>query len=151
MNDWKKILIAVDDTPTSRKAVQYAANIIGRLEKVRLHLLHIYPEPPPDYYTAGGSLDAYRTEKEKESEALFADGMQTLTGSGIAREIITTECRMAEHRTISQTILAVQEEGGYGTVVVGKRGVSKAEEFLFGSISNALLHHGRDIAIWVVG
>ncbi len=151
MNDWKKILIAVDDTPTSRKAVHYAANIIGRLEEARIHLLHIYPEPPPDYYASGRSLDDYRQEKDKESEEIFADTVLTLTESGIREEIISSECRMAERRTISQAILAVQEEGGYGTVVVGKRGVSKAEEFLFGSISNALLHHGRDIAIWVVG
>jgi hypothetical protein len=34
---------------------------------------------------------------------------------------------------------------------VGKRGISKAEEFLFGSISNALIHNGRDIAVWVIG
>ncbi len=151
MNDWKKILIAVDDTPTSCKAVRYAANIIGRLEEARIHLLHIYPEPPPDHYTRGRSLDDYRREQEQESERIFADAVQTLAGAGIGEEVITSECRMAEHRTISQAILAVQAEGNYGTVVVGKRGVSKAEEFLFGSISNALLHHGRDIAIWVVG
>ncbi|MFP7756334.1 universal stress protein [Thermodesulfobacteriota bacterium B35] len=151
MNDWKRILIAVDNTPTSRKAIRYAANIIGRLEEARIHLLHIYPEPPPGYYSSGRSLDDYVEEKDREGGDIFADAVLTLQEAGITEQTITTECRMAEHRTISQTILAVQEEGRYGTIVVGKRGVSKAEEFLFGSISNALLHHGRDVAIWVVG
>ena len=40
---------------------------------------------------------------------------------------------------------------GFGTVVTGKRGVSKAEEFLFGSISNALARHARDFTAWIVG
>ena len=31
------------------------------------------------------------------------------------------------------------------------RGIPKAEEFLFGSISSALVHTGRDVAVWVVG
>ena len=44
-----------------------------------------------------------------------------------------------------------QEQEGYGTIVVGKRGIPKAEEFLFGSISSALIHTGKDIAVWVIG
>jgi len=74
-----------------------------------------------------------------------------LAGFGINRNDMTRDIRMAEHATISESIMAVQEEGKFGTIVVGKRGVSKAEEFLFGSISNALVHHTRDCTVWVVG
>ncbi len=58
---------------------------------------------------------------------------------------------MAEGGTISEMVLAVQAKGNYGTVVAGKRGVSKAEEFLFGSISNALARHSKDFTAWIVG
>jgi len=53
--------------------------------------------------------------------------------------------------TISQAILDTQTEGKYGTIIVGKRGVSKAEEFLFGSISSALVHNSKNCTVWVVG
>ncbi len=58
---------------------------------------------------------------------------------------------MAEGRTISDTLLEVRQKGNFGTVVTGKRGVSKAEEFLFGSISNTLARHCNDFTSWIVG
>jgi nucleotide-binding universal stress UspA family protein len=151
MNDWKKVLIAVDDTPTSDKGLAYAGNIIGKLEGVQVCLLHIYPEPPPDYYSSGGSLTDYKRQREEQAAAVLERSMDTLVDFGIGKEAIKRDIRMAEQTTISKAILAVQKQGEFGTVVVGKRGVSKAEEFLFGSISNALVHHTHDCTVWVVG
>jgi len=151
MNDWKKVLIAVDDTPTSDKGLAYAGNIIGKLEGAQVCLLHIYPEPPPDYYSSGGSLTDYKRQRKEQAAAVLDRSVDTLTGFGIGKVAITRDIRMAEQTTISQAILDVQRQGEFGTVVVGKRGVSKAEEFLFGSISNALVHHTHDCTVWVVG
>jgi len=151
MNDWKKVLITVDDTPTSDKGLEYAGKIIGHLQDIHICLLHIYPEPPPDYYRTGGSLDAYKQQREEQAAELLKRNMAILGAAGISEENISREIRMAEQTTISDAILSVQRDGGFGTVVVGKRGVSKAEEFLFGSISNALVHHSRDCTVWVVG
>jgi len=151
MNDWKNVLIAVDDTPTSDKGLEYAGHTIGKLEGVQVCLLHIYPEPPPDYYSSGGSLTDYKQQQQKAASTLLNRAASMLTDFGIREEAIRRDIRMAEQTTISQAILAVQEEGLFGTVVVGKRGLSKAEEFLFGSISNALVHHNRNCTVWVVG
>jgi nucleotide-binding universal stress UspA family protein len=151
MNDWKNVLITVDDTPTSDRGLEYAGHILARLDGLRICLLHIFPEPPPDYYTRGGSLDDYRKEQIARAEGLLTRAEELLAGFGINRSDMTRDIRMAEHATISESIMAVQEEGKFGTIVVGKRGVSKAEEFLFGSISNALVHHTRDCTVWVVG
>jgi nucleotide-binding universal stress UspA family protein len=41
--------------------------------------------------------------------------------------------------------------GGYGTIVVGRRGISKAEQFLFGSVSNKIVQNAKDCTVWVVG
>jgi len=151
MNDWKNVLIAVADTPTSNKGLEYAANILGQLEGVQISLLHIYPEPPPDYYSSGGSLTDYQEQQHKTASALLDQSAAMLIDFGLPEQAIRRDIRMAEQKTISQTILGVQEEGKFGTVVVGKRGLSKAEEFLFGSISNALVHHTHNCTVWVVG
>ncbi len=151
MNDWKNVLIAVADTPTSNKGLEYAANILGQLEGVQIRLLHIYPEPPPDYYSSGGSLSDYQEQQHKTASALLDRSTAILMDFGLPEQAISRDIQMAEQKTISQTILDVQKEGNFGTVVVGKRGLSKAEEFLFGSISNALVHHTRNCTVWVVG
>jgi len=44
----------------------------------------------------------------------------------------------------------VVKEGGFGTVALGRRGVSKAEEFLFGSVSSKIIHSVKGCTVWVV-
>lgn len=149
--DWKKIIIGVDDEPRSINAVEYVGSIAGHLDDVYICLLHIYPEPPPDYSRSGASLDEYKRAQDAQAEILFARSKKILLGHGIAAISITTKCLMAENKSISAAILDMQVQEHYGTIVVGKRGIPKAEEFLFGSISNALIHTGRDIAVWVIG
>jgi len=151
MSDWKRIIIAVDDSPRSLNAVEYVGSIAGHLAGIHLCLLHVYPEPPPDYYQSGATLDDYKSEQEEKAKMLFAQAKKILQGHGIAPQAVTSLCRIAGQQAISAAILDLQVRENYGTIVVGKRGISKAEEFLFGSISNALIHNGRDIAVWVIG
>ncbi len=151
MMDWRRIIVAIDKTPASENAVRYVGSIVGHLKDVQLCLLHIYPEPPPDYFRNDHSQNDYRVEKVKEAKFLFIKAEEILYSHGIRSSAITSRCIMADHKTISDAILEMQQKEKFGTIVVGKRGVSKAEEFLFGSISNALIHHGRNLAVWVVG
>jgi len=151
MKNWDKILIAVDKTPTAMNAVKYVGTIIGTLNPPHISLLYVYPEPPPNFYQTGGLLPDYEKQKKELAEQIFHESRSVLKECGVEPENVDAVTRMASGETISQTILEVQKEGLYGTVVVGKRGVSKAEEFLFGSISNALVHSSGDFTVWVVG
>ncbi len=147
----EKLLIAVDETETSMHALRYVAQVAGGMEEMSICLLHIYPEPPPDYYLKGGTLSAYKENQNAKAERVFSQAMIILTEAGISKERISTDNRFTEDKTISEELLAVRSEGDFGTVVVGKRGVSRTEEFLFGSISNALAQHSVNFTTWIVG
>ncbi len=147
----EKILVAVDEGETSLRALRYVGRMVASIANVSICLLHIYPEPPPDFYTNGGVLEVYQEEKRKNAETIFAQGERVLHEAGIPPEVIERSIHLASGKTISQMILDVQLKGKFGTVVVGKRGVSKAEEFLFGSISNALARNSCCFTTWVVG
>ncbi len=147
----EKILIAVDETDTSMYALRYVAQVVAAMKKMSICLLHIYPEPPPDYYLKGGTLSAYKENQNAKAERVFSQGMTILTDAGVSKERISTDNRFTENKTISEELLAVRSEGDFGTVVVGKRGVSRTEEFLFGSISNALAQHSVNFTTWIVG
>ncbi len=151
MKGWEKILVAVDGSKTSERAVRYVSEIAPLIDGVEICLLHVYPEPPPDYYTQGGRLDAYRRKRDKVAKMMLKEAAFLLESSGVAPSSIKSRYLMAEGKTISEVVLEIQAEGGFGTVVAGKRGVSKAEEFLFGSISNALARHSKDFTSWIVG
>lgn len=148
--DWKRIIVAVDGSPRSIRAVEYVGSMFGQGADVFICLLHIYPEPPPDYYRSGASLQEYQKAQEEQTAPLFHKAAEILASHGIAATNMTSRCLMADRKTISAAILDMQVQEHYGTIVVGKRGIPKAEEFLFGSISSALVHTGKDIAVWVV-
>ncbi len=151
MGDWYNILIAVDALKSSISAVQYVSRVAGGIGTVSICLLHVYPEPPPDFYVKGGILEQYQNMRMAKAVQIFERCTEILITTGINREAISCTTRMAEGKTISDTVLEVQRDGKFGTVVTGKRGVSKAEEFLFGSISNALARHCQDFTVWIVG
>lgn len=151
MSNWEKILLAVDGSETSARAVVYVSRIAPLIENVEICIINVYPQPPPDYYTQGGRLNKYITMRESRATAMFTEATKILTEAGVAKDRLSQRVIMAEGRTISEVVLDVQAEGDYGTVVAGKRGVSKAEEFLFGSISNALARHSKKFTSWIVG
>ena len=51
---------------------------------------------------------------------------------------------------MAKCILLEHDETGYSTIVVGRQGLSRSEEFLFGSISSKIVNHARKCTVWVV-
>ena len=47
-------------------------------------------------------------------------------------------------------ILREAQEGGYGTIVMGRRGLSKVREFLLGRVTNKVLQGAENFAVWIV-
>lgn len=151
MKNREKILLAVDGSKASGRAVQYVGKFASLMDSVEICILNVYPGPPPDYYSKGGLLNDYVAMREERAVQMFNEARTILIEAGVQEKQLNQVVRIADGRTISEEVLAVQAEGNYGTVVAGKRGVSKAEEFLFGSISNALARHSKHFTSWIVG
>ncbi len=147
-----KILLAVNDGETSFKAARYVGDVCGRMSDCEICLLNVSPEPPPYYYLEGHSLADYVKDKNAKADILFNKIINDiLKPFGINQAQISTRSYVtSQAETISAAIRAVQRQGEFATVVVGKRGVSKAEEFLFGSISNAMAQSCDTFTVWIV-
>ncbi len=147
-----KILLAVNDGETSFKAARYVGDVCGRMSDCEICLLNVSPEPPPYYYLEGHSLADYVKDKNAKADILFNKIINDiLKPFGINQTQISTRSYVtSQAETISAAIRAVQRQGEFATVVVGKRGVSKAEEFLFGSISNAMAQSCDTFTVWIV-
>ena len=55
-----------------------------------------------------------------------------------------------EKKSIEEDILDELNRGEYGSVVLGRGSVSRAQQVLFGSISNHIVHHARNCSVWVI-
>ncbi len=163
--DPRKLLIAVDGSANAIRAVHYVGDMLQHATAATIKLLHIERFPDRDLFKDESSWKDNCAQVRRDMETYLEEARMILVNKGIARELITTSyivscispltddkpcMRCSRNTSIAQEILGVLKEEGFGTVVVGRRGVSKAEEFLFGSVSNRIIHHAKGCTVWVV-
>jgi len=132
---WEKVLIAMDDSEKSLEAVEYAGHMIGPGKKVTLFSIV--------------DSDSGTETTQQERESLMAQARGFLESAGMRGEDIDTKIVIMK-KGIERGILDEIEKGGYGSVILGRRGVSRTHEVLFGSISNHIIHHAKGCGVWVV-
>ncbi|WP_244963596.1 universal stress protein [Oceanidesulfovibrio marinus] len=162
--DCTHIMIAVDGSENSMRAVDYTAAIIGCRGGFTVQVVHIERLPDRDLFPDEAAWKKNCNAYAADMRRFLADSRQKLLDAGMGSDDVTElyvpSCqrpspdqealRCSHGATISQEILRCMEEGGYGTIVVGRRGLSKAEEFIFGSVSSKIVHHAKGCTIWVV-
>lgn len=161
--DTNKILVAIDGSENSRRAIDYVAAIIKDCQWFKVKLLYIERSPDRDFFADDALWKEACVKQRKTMHDFLSEGKQLLVQRGVEEQRVQTDyvesCDSplsgkrdycSRGTSIAQEILHVVKEEGFGTVAIGRRGVSKAEEFMFGSVSNKIIHSGRDCTIWVV-
>jgi nucleotide-binding universal stress UspA family protein len=146
----RDILLAVDDSENARRAVKYVAFMLGGVPGFRVTLLHVISEPEEDYFAKTEEKDNWLNTYRLEIESLLADYRQELVAAGFPEEAIQTRSPQRHCPSIAECILSELDRTGYGTLVVGRQGLSRKEEFLFGSVSSKIVGHARNCAVWVI-
>jgi len=75
---------------------------------------------------------------------------QILIRAGFRPNDVSVSSPLRYCPSMAECILAERDETEYGTLVVGRQGLSRSEEFLFGSISSKIVSHARNCTVWVV-
>lgn len=146
-----KILIAVDHSENSLKAVDYVGRLMSCHETVEITLLHVIREPSPDTMPDEAERRGFIERARTESLELMEQAGKRLTEYSIPESQIRIMVQVCGKLvSVAQLILMERMKGNFGTVVVGKRGVSKREEFLFGSTSSSVMREARECAVWII-
>lgn len=146
-----KVLVAVDLSENSLKAVDYVGQMLRYHERVEITLLTVIKEPSADIVPDEAERKRMVEDSRRETLALMEQAGARLTARGIPEKHIRIKLQVCQKpMSISDLILNEQQEGGYGTLVVGRRGVSKKEEFLFGSVSSRVVRDAKHCAVWVI-
>ena len=146
----QKVMLAIDGSPSSVKAVDFVAEHLGgRHYSVGLvHVLRGYgslaPAEPdfmmPEEYVElehNAMMRFFSDTREKLVKAGFED-------SRIEERIVTG----AYNRALA--IVREAEAGGYVTIVAGRRGLSRVQEFFMGSVSSKIIHVGQKLTVWLI-
>ncbi len=148
----KKVLIPVDGSAQAERAVKHASLILTGIPDISITLLHILTEPYLPHWEESHIKFWERLVEEKKADITpFLDrAKEVLLSSGIPKEAIKISLKeKAGAVSVTGEILTEQEEGGYGTIIMGRRGLSGLTEFV-GSISKKVLTQVNNCSLWLV-
>lgn len=148
-----KVLLAIDGSENAMKAVDY----VGRMfegSKPEVTILHVVRFLGLFHDTY---LGAFHTEVDQKWLAEVQERMMPvlekakdmLTQAGLAPERITINLETGKGSRAGD-IVERAYLGNYGTIVVGRRGISKVEQFLMGRVSSKVIQLAKEMAVWVV-
>jgi nucleotide-binding universal stress UspA family protein len=146
----RNILIAVDESENAGRAVSYVAQLLGGLGDFRVTLLHVVSEPEEDYFPTTQEKETWLEQRQRKVEAMLDDYRRMLIEAGFPLDRVSIRSPLRYCPSMAQCILAERDETNYSTIVVGRQGLSRSEEFLFGSISSKIVNHARNCTVWVV-
>jgi nucleotide-binding universal stress UspA family protein len=132
----KKMLLAVDSSKNSRKAVDYVGRFAADA-KGELTLFHVVRG-----VSFGFVDDLILRDEDTERQLL-------LVKSGVVAERISSNS-VLHSASRAGDILQEARKGGYGTIVMGRRGLSKVREFLMGRVTSKVLSRAEGFALWIV-
>ena len=146
----EKILLALDASEGSMRAVDYVGAMMGG-SNCSVTLLHVTRDVHflQQIDTIPSEHDALTKEIAKDIMPVFDEAENRLINAGLIPGQVTTSL-ITGISSRAGAIIEEARQGGYGTIAIGRRGMSKVEEFFMGRVSNKVIHLAKETAVWVV-
>jgi len=147
-----KVILAVDGSEASRRAVDYLSFMVGGNEKIKVHLFHVLPTVR-DYFVIhfnekGSDIGQIIAQSNKRCiDDFYAYAQCKFKEAGLQDNQIELKV-VKRTMNVGKAILDQAKKGNHGTVVLGRRGINKA--FFMGSVSRYVLDRISCRALWVV-
>jgi len=152
---WTNVLLAYDRSQTALRAVEYTGQMFSKVDGVKVTIFSVY-EKVPEYemvdtpFTSQVKDRIHVLEREKEQGRQQAEeAKKHLVRMGFIPDqvkVIYTE----KKKSVAKQIIDEVKKGGYGTVVMGRRGQSNVAHLLFGSVSQSVISNLTGATICVV-
>jgi nucleotide-binding universal stress UspA family protein len=159
-----RILIAVDDSEHSARALRYVGTLLRDARNVQVTLFHVLKPMPRELLEHGGSenpADEVRlaTEMQQDQEdwvrtervmeyPILVQALELFGKTGFPLDRVTL--KFSHEDNIAQTILDEARTGAYGTIVISRQGSNGMKRFFGGSITDQLLRDAAGYTLWVV-
>ena len=148
-----KILVAVDGSESSLRALDHVSFMVSDNENTHLTLFHVktgdgnFGQTALDEGTSEELKRIISRGNERSLDEFHARGVQILENAGIGED--RYEIQVVEKvRNVGKTVIEKAEKEDFGTIVVGRSGASKS--FFMGSVSRHIISNTANRALWVV-
>jgi nucleotide-binding universal stress UspA family protein len=147
------IILAVDGSESSLRAVDHLSFMLSGLPpENRITLFHVTPRAADtcvvDFEERDSAIDAVVTRGDRRCvDQFYAHAFKKFQEAGIAEAQIEVKTSR-RGANIGKAILGEVQKGDYGTLVIGRRGISRA--FFMGSVSRHVIEKFSGRALWIV-
>ena len=149
-----KVLLAIDSSENAIRAVKHAGKMLQQ-SKSSITLFHAVRKLS---VSIDGIEDIFPSkyqqrlldEATQEIQPTFKLAVLWLSKMGISSERIDTKI-VTGASSRAATILEEAEKGDYGTIIVGRRGVSEVPDFSMGRVTNKLIQTAKQQTVWIIG
>ncbi len=134
MSDEKKLLIPVDGSENSLRALSYVIKRAAADKRLHIYVLNVQPALPQSLFVTRTMIESHHEMKSREA-LLRASRM--LTKSHVHAEVAVRVGNEAE------TIVNFARRKRCGEIVMGTRGLGSLKGLLVGSITTRVIHLAR--------
>lgn len=145
-----RILIGVDGSENALRAVDFVGSTLGGYG-YKVCLLHVVrgKANPGSIHQGIYAPSQFTQTAKKEIEPTLQAAKAKLFEAGFgARQVSSRIVTGAYSRAAA--ICEEAKRGDYGTIVLGRRGLSRVQQFLIGRVTNKVIHLAKDRTVWVV-
>jgi nucleotide-binding universal stress UspA family protein len=155
----RKLLVVVDESPATKKALQYVAEVVGKRKDFRICLAHSLQDPPPELVelrgAEGNRLQAYKQQwiavEEMTEQRVLKRANAVLLQAGISSGAVEAHyCYLVDGALATKEILGLARAQKCDTVVIGRKSLSWLTELIDGDPTEDLVRQGQGFTIWVV-
>lgn len=147
----RRILVAVDGSENALRAVDFVGRMVGGYDYC-IGLVTVLRQNIKQNTKNGTDMDmeqAFMDAVELQSIQNIEKAREHLIAAGVEDTVITTEIVKGE-TSRAGGIIDTAEKGDFDTIVVGRRGLSRVQQFFAGRVSTKVLHVGRKHHVWIV-
>jgi nucleotide-binding universal stress UspA family protein len=162
-----RLLVVLDESTASRRAVDYVAKLVGHQHGLQLCLAHLLPPLQPGLPGSSSDEDAqqgqrqharfkarqqrWRSAAKRSAQRAFARAKAALRKAGVPAKALDVQFFGAvDGDHAADRILDVARASRCHTVVVGRGSLSWFREFLRRDLPAELVRRGEGFTIWVV-
>jgi nucleotide-binding universal stress UspA family protein len=139
----KSILLSIDQPGNALKLTKHIVGYFGRNNTVNITLMGIVREPSKDLFSEREELSRIAKDNEAAILAAVARSKEILREGGFLEENIQTKIVKIQQGNAAARILEEQERNHYDIIVTCATKMSKAEEFLLGSVAVKLVRESN--------
>ena len=149
----RKMLLAVDGSENCRRAVDYVGTFAAAtgVEVTLFCVVRDFKLQLLDVSTPRGEEIEIKLleDVERDIRSMIDSYRERLEQAGVKGTRISIKHKLRS-RTRAGDILEEASKGNYGTLIIGRRGLSAIQELPLGRVATKVLHRAKGTAVWIV-